>query len=93
MKREIQNQLIPKIPIQSHPYSSLSPDRLLNIIEAIRREIDVPFMALSVTIQGRLDTAERRFWEFLVEDAGSGLNWSYSEFEARLKAHGGAIMR
>merc|ERR1712194_238349 len=69
------------------PGSALK-ERFLNIVEAIRREVDVPYMALSVTCQGRTDVPVRKFWDLIIEDKGAGMNVSYQEFEARLKSHG-----
>lgn len=58
-------------------------EKFLNIVDAIRRETDVPYMQFSVTHQGRHDVIERKFWEFLIEDKGAGMQVNYQEFADR----------
>eukprot|EP00392_Amoebophrya_sp_AT5.2_P004241 g4249.t1 len=60
-------------------------EKFLNIVDAIRRETDVPYMQFSVTHQGRHDVIERKFWEFLIEDKGAGMQVNYQEFADRMK--------
>jgi len=68
-------------------------DQFLNIIDAIRSEQGSPWMSFHLTIQGRRDYLESRFWEMLIEDKSSSMNLSYAEFADRMKRVTGAVQR
>merc|ERR1712194_731760 len=67
------------------PTGTVTQERVLNILEAVRQDGGAPWVTIRVTVQKRLDDAERRFFELLIEDKGSQTGWSYPEFEARMR--------
>ncbi|CAD7935197.1 unnamed protein product [Amoebophrya sp. A120] len=84
---------VPELPVDGQvfeeevlaPNGSPLKEKFLNIIDALRRETDVPYMNFSLTHQGRHDNIERKFWEMLIEDKGAGMQVNYQEFADRMK--------
>jgi len=73
------------------PNGTPQKDQLINIVEEIRLESNSVYMNFSLTVQGRRDYLESRFWEGLIEDKSATMNISYGEFAARMKQAGGGI--
>lgn len=62
------------------PTGDATQQQVLNAIEAIRNQHKPSYQALTITVQQSCDAAERKFFEYLIEDKTQSLQATYNEF-------------